>query len=175
VKLRADLYAALALSALACGSPFEAPMSLDPPNDAATRARSDVGARDVWIDVGNPPEANPPEADPPEADPPADHEMSTFDHKTADDAACTPFGTETVLCPVESGTSTAPGTYCTYTTTDGTNVLAATPVECQCKATYTCACLESTVTMPGELCPTGEVFFECDNSTGVPIVYCEIP
>jgi hypothetical protein len=116
VKLRADLYAALALSALACGSPFEAP----------------------------------------------------------DDAACTPFGTETVLCPVESGTSTAPGTYCTYTTSGGF-AFAATPVECQCKATYTCACLESTVTMPGELCPTGEVFFECDNSTGVPIVYCEIP
>lgn len=103
MKLRADLYAALALSALACGSPFEAPM--------CTYTTTDV-----------------------------------YSFRNGDG-----------------------------TLSDGTNVLAATPVECQCKATYTCACLESTVTMPGELCPTGEVFFECDNSTGVPIVYCEIP
>lgn len=99
----------------------------------------------------------------------------------AGDAACAPYPTTTATC--YGGVSvTAPGAY-GITLLQGhesqsnpnTCAVYATPPECRCAATYTCACLYASATPPS--CPDGSTgigCFESPSGTGnVVLLECE--
>jgi hypothetical protein len=171
---RAGLCSAFALAA--CGSPFDTGKDPIEASDSSTE-----------LDTGNHPDHALPNDAPPDV-----HESSTTDHDDPidavvpvdsghdspappEDSGCTPFGPATVLCPGDSVESTTPTQYCVYDSTQGTSKTVVTPAACTCKATYTCACLEASVTVTSELCATGQVYAECSENDVAPMVTCEDP
>ena len=170
--------ALLPLLLVACGSPFtEAPELLAPFPDAAQTDHTDAAAspdagHDSPTDSPHPVESGAKDSGPsghdagsPDSPPPKD--------SAPPDTGCTLHGAASAPCAGD--TITVPGEYCVLDTTEGTGEGAAMPETCQCKATYTCKCLVSTVALPADLCKASQIYAGCDDSAGFPQVKCEDP
>jgi hypothetical protein len=171
----------LFLACAACGGSFSSdPPAPDAGRDAPLRTMLPDAAHEE--DHTDPTDAAPDRAlldappgdvhTPPDA--PVDHVAPVDAPPPPADAACIPFGVATVLCPGGIG-STTPGQYCVYESTEGTSEVATTPAACQCASTYTCACLESSVTVPSDLCASGQIYAGCMMVDDAPLVTCETP
>jgi hypothetical protein len=173
-------YASL-LCFCACGAPFESAHHV-PAEGGLEGSHPDGTAPEAGKDAHG--EATPPVDAPPPTDaghdvvpPPFDaaHDAPAPPVDSGHDTGCTPFGTAMVTCPDLTPISTTPTNYCVYDSTSGVSTLATTPAECQCKSTYSCACLEGSVTVPGQLCKATQVYAGCTVVGGAPLVTCEDP
>ncbi len=101
-----------------------------------------------------------------EAAPP---EGSTPDAATVDaPAVCTPLASAVEYCGQSAKALDAPGQYChsLNNQASGADTIAATPPECQCAGTYTCACIIAHLDpCPGQIAtcvsPSPYVYFVC--------------
>jgi hypothetical protein len=172
----------------ACGDPFVAGIrdpdagrergtELGPPDVAHPRETSrdfDAGTDSeefdaVWTDSSSPPgDAGKDVTTHPPIDAPSD--VSSLDRDAGPpppppkdagptDAGCTPFSPATIMCG--GVVMNEPENYCV--SYGGGGYITPTPAECQCAATYTCACLEA-----HGICPMGTLvtcegpgFVEC--------------
>jgi hypothetical protein len=161
---------------VACGGAPFTEVVLGPGSDAGPADHADR----TELDSGH--DSDHPDHDLVDASPQDVHsgpESSTPDVVTLDstprETSCVPFGTATVLCPADNASSVTPGTYCVYDSTHGGSSTATTPEACQCATTYTCACLEASVTVPSELCSPTQIYVGCFMNDDAPYVQCEDP
>lgn len=180
--------------AMACGSPFSAEIG---PPDADTDSSPDRGDRDTGHKDSAPDHTDSSDAHTdhtdggqlvdgahkdtgfPEDSPVGDVDVAV-DAVTDRDASGPPTDTG----PVDTGCTpltstfqtgwcyspgiTTPGTYCVTSTSTGQHA-GTTPAECQCAATFTCACLVAA----GDPCDGHGVFTSCTDGGGMgPDVIC---
>jgi hypothetical protein len=172
--VRSSLLLALLLLS-ACGSPFQEATELDRSTDPKTDA---APAEDSALPHEASPDAAPMSDAPTSVDSAPDHQDAlppTDVVSPPPDTGCKPFGVTTILCPDDTATSTTPTNYCVLDSTHGTSTLATTPAVCTCETSYTCACLEASVTVMSLLCAPTQVYAGCAMQNGAPLVTCEDP
>jgi len=164
------------LACAACGGAFS---DGDSSPDAARRTELPDAHNTHDMDHIDPrPDAAPDGPRPEDAHTPPEDVMVLPDRVVPPDAftdtGCPSFPVATVVCPGGIG-STTPTTYCVYESTEGTSMVATTPDMCTCTSTYTCTCLVASVTIPSDLCASGQIYGGCEMIDGAPLVTCETP
>jgi len=96
--------------------------------------------------------------------------IAVSDSSDADGNVCAALSFATFLC--YGSTIHAPTKFCSFTAMGSDPGLEiATPIECQCAATYTCACILARVGVTS-ICPGGQPNTDCRNTNGAISVWC---
>lgn len=174
----------LCLMLSACGSPFTSGEHLMMPDDDAATEASDTSDSNVaeaarhegghheaeaGVDTGAPVDGGTDTPVTSDAPPPpieAGHDVTP----PPVDAGCTPF---VAKAPNVCSMGVAPATFCTFFEISSSYLATTTPVECQCEATFTCACLYAHGVDTSSFCAGGGTPTKCtDNANSGPSVEC---
>jgi len=158
----------LAAFLTACGSPFSAGIAEQPDSGGGPGDSGVIEEMPEVTDSGNHADATPDEAMPDVRDSGSEQ----ADEETPDvqdsgivpvgDSGCTPYPPGSIFCG--GAPMAVPGFYCMSFMYGGGAQLA-TPPECQCAGTYTCACILAHSADP---CDGAGTFKSCSGTT----VYC---